>query len=148
MIFRSPYKEVTIPEVSLVEFILHRAEELGEKPALIDGLTNRVMTYGELSSMVKRAASGLAERGFRKGDVLALLSPNLPEYAVAFYAVVSLGGIVTTINPICTAAEVSKQLKDAHAKFLLTVPQLIERAAAVALESNIREVFVFAHSTR
>jgi acyl-CoA synthetase (AMP-forming)/AMP-acid ligase II len=143
MIFRSPYKEVTIPEVSLVEFILHRAEELGEKPALIDGLTNRVMTYGELSSMVKRAAAGLAERGFQKGDVLALFSPNLPEYAVAFYAAVKLGGIITTINPICTAAEVSKQLKDARAKFLLTVPQLIERVAAVALESNIREVFVF-----
>ena len=143
MIFRSPYKEVTIPEVSLVEFILHRAEELAEKPALIDGLTNRVMTYGELSSLVKRAAAGLAARGFQKGDVLALFSPNLPEYAVAFYAVISLGGIITTINPICTAAEVSKQLKDARAKFLLTVPQLVERAAAITHESGIREVFVF-----
>jgi acyl-CoA synthetase (AMP-forming)/AMP-acid ligase II len=143
MIFRSPYREVAIPEVSLVEFVLHRAAELADKPALINGLTHSVMTYGELARMVERAAAGLAEKGLKKGDVLAIFSPNLPEYAVAFYAAIRLGGIVTTINPICTTAEVAKQLKDAHAKYLVTVPQLMEKATAAILEAEVREVFVF-----
>src|SRR5437868_14174288 len=105
MIFRSTYREVAIPEVALVEFVLHRAEELADKPALINGLTGRVTTYGELAQLVKRVAAGLAARGLQKGDVLAIFSPNLPEYVVAFYAAIRLGGIVTTINPICTAEE-------------------------------------------
>src|SRR3954470_19281504 len=143
MIFRSPYREVASPEVSLVEYVLHRAAELADKPALINGLTHSVMTYGELARMVERAAAGLAEKGLKKGDVLAIFSPNLPEYAVAFYAAIRLGGIVTTINPICTTAEVAKQLKDAHAKYLVTVPQLMEKATAAILEAEVREVFVF-----
>jgi acyl-CoA synthetase (AMP-forming)/AMP-acid ligase II len=143
MIFRSTYREVAIPEVALVEFVLHRAEELADKPALINGLTGHVTTYGELAQLVKRVAAGLSARGLQKGDVLAIFSPNLPEYVVAFYAAILLGGIVTTINPICTAEEVAKQLKDAHAKFLVTVPQLMDKATKALVEAEVQEVFVF-----
>jgi acyl-CoA synthetase (AMP-forming)/AMP-acid ligase II len=143
MIFRSPYSDVAIPEVTLTQAVLRRAEELCDKPALIDGSTNRVLTYGELSEGVRSVAAGLSARGFRKGDVFAIYSPNLLEYAVAFHAIASLGGIVTTINPLYTAQELAHQLVDAHAKYLLTVPQLIEKALEASLDSNVEEVFVF-----
>jgi acyl-CoA synthetase (AMP-forming)/AMP-acid ligase II len=143
MIFRSPYSDVTIPEIPLTEAVLRHAEELSDKPALIEGTTNRVLTYGELSHAVRRVAAGLAERGFSKSDVLAIFSPNLPEYAVAFHAVAILGGIVMTINPLYTADELSYQLEDAHAKYLLTVPQLIDRAIEATENSKVKEIFVF-----
>src|SRR5437764_3917637 len=143
MIFRSPYKEVTIPEVSLTQLVLRRAEELADKPALIDGATNRVLTYGELRDSVRRVAAGLAARGFQKGDVFAIFSPNLLEYAVAFHAVATLGGIVTTTNPLYTADELAHQLNDACVKYLLTVPQLIDKALEASQGSKVQEVFVF-----
>jgi acyl-CoA synthetase (AMP-forming)/AMP-acid ligase II len=143
MIFRSPYAEVPIPSVSLTEFVLGAAERLAEKPALIDGATGRRITYGELAESVRRVAAGLAALGFQKGDVLAIYSPNCPDYAVAFHAVASLGGINTTINPVYTAEEVAHQLKDAGAKYLLTIPQLMERAQEAAGEAGVRELFVF-----
>jgi acyl-CoA synthetase (AMP-forming)/AMP-acid ligase II len=143
MIIRSPYSDVEIPEVPLTQYVLRRAEELADKPALIDGLTNRTLTYKDLSRSVRSAAAGLAERGFRKGDVCAIFSPNLPEYAIAFHAVATLGGIVTTINPLYTADEVNHQLKDSGAKFLVTVPQLIDRALEAARDSKVEETFVF-----
>ncbi len=143
MIFRSPYTTVTIPEIPLTQAVLRRAEELGDKPALIDGTTNRTLTYRQLNDAVRRVAAGLAERGFRKGDVFALYSPNLPEYAVAFHAVATLGGIVTTINPMYTADELAHQLSDANAKYLLTVPQLMEKAVEASGDSKVQEIFVF-----
>ena len=97
-------------------------QRLGDKPALIDGPSGRTITYGQLADSVRRAAAGLAQRGFRKGDVFAIYSPNLPEYAVIFLAVASLGGINTTANPLYTADELAKQLKDSRARFLVTVP--------------------------
>ncbi|HYG79481.1 MAG TPA: 4-coumarate--CoA ligase family protein [Pyrinomonadaceae bacterium] len=143
MIFRSPYSEVTVPEQPLPEFVLRRAAELSDKPAFIDAATGRAMTYGELADAVRRAASGLHARGLRKGDVLALFSPNLIEYAVAFHAVATLGGVVTTVNPLYTAAEVAHQLKDARAKFLLTIPPLLDKALEAAEGTGVSEVFVF-----
>ncbi|WP_260446154.1 MULTISPECIES: AMP-binding protein [unclassified Nostoc] len=83
MIFCSPYPDILIPEQPLTEFVLQRAIELADKPALIEGLTNSIITYKQLADYIYKAAIGLATRGFSKGDVLAIYSPNLPEYAIA-----------------------------------------------------------------
>jgi acyl-CoA synthetase (AMP-forming)/AMP-acid ligase II len=146
MIFTSPYPEVTIPAIPLPDLVLHRAQELGDKPALIEGPTGRTVTYGQLAMDVRRAATGLAQRGFRKGAVCAIYSPNLPEYVVAYHAVASLGGIITTVNPLYTVTELAHQLKDAGAKYVLTVPQFLENARKAAAETGISTIFVFGQS--
>ena len=139
-VFRSPYPDAVVPDASFTEFVLARAGEWGEKPALIDG--TGVTSYAELAGSVRRVAAGLAARGFRKGDVFAVYSPNLPEYAVAIHAVATLGGVVTTANPLYTADEFASQLNDAGAKYLLTVPPFLETARQAASRARIEEVFV------
>ena len=113
MIFRGPYTEVEIPAVSLTDFVFSRAAAHADKTALVDGVSGRALTYAELMGAIGRVAAALARRGFKKGDVFAIFSPNLPEYAVAFHAVATLGGAATTINPLYTAEEVRSQLTDA-----------------------------------
>ena len=71
--------------------------------------------YTELADSIGIAAYNLAQRGFKKGDVFGILSPNCPEYAIAFHAVATLGGIVTPINPLYTKHEIAHQLKDSGA---------------------------------
>ena len=102
-IYRSPFPEVTIPEVPLADFVLAHAAERGDKPALIDGASGRTITYAQLATGVRYAAVGLTKRGFGKGDVFAIYSPNLPEYAIAFHAVARVGGVITTANPLNTS---------------------------------------------
>jgi acyl-CoA synthetase (AMP-forming)/AMP-acid ligase II len=143
MIFRSPHKEISIPDVALTKLVLGEADKWASKPALIDGPTGRTLTYGELMEAIRRAAVGLFARGLRKGEVCAIYSPNCPEYAIAFHAVASLGGVNTTINPIYTAGEVTHQLKDAGAKYMFTVPQLMDKALEAARAVGLREIFVF-----
>src|SRR5437870_10667379 len=84
MIFRSPYPDVRVPDVALHRFVLAGAVERADQPALIDGPSGRALTYGQLAAGVERLAAGLTARGFRRGDVLALFMPNLPEFALAF----------------------------------------------------------------
>ena len=143
MAFRSLYPDVAIPEISLPAFTLERAEARGDKPALIDGPSSRTITYRQLANLVGRAATGLAGRGFKKGERLALYSPNVPEYAVAFHAVACLGGVLTTVNPLYTAGELAKQLNDSGARFLLTVPAFLATAREAAAQSKVEEIFVF-----
>jgi acyl-CoA synthetase (AMP-forming)/AMP-acid ligase II len=143
MTFRSPFPGVEIPDVSLTEFVFSRAAEHADRPALVDGLSGRTLTYAQLRAAVRAAAAGLARRGFAKGDVLALYSPNLPEYVVAFHAVASLGGVVTPVNPLYTVEELSKQLDDSGAKYIVTVPALAERAREASEGRELRELFVF-----
>jgi acyl-CoA synthetase (AMP-forming)/AMP-acid ligase II len=143
MIFRGPFPDVTIPEVPITQFVFQRAAERGDKPSLIDGPTGRIISYSELTDSISKVAASLWKRGFKKGEVFGILSPNLPEYAIAFHAVALLGGITSPVNPLYTDHEVAHQLSDAGARFLVTVPQCFEKAAAAAREAGIEELFIF-----
>ncbi|MCP4387269.1 MAG: AMP-binding protein [Gammaproteobacteria bacterium] len=143
MIFRSPHPGINIPDnVSLPEFIFAGVEAFADKPALIDGPSGRSLSYGQLYHDVQCFARGLHQKGFSRGDVFAIYCPNLPEYAVAFYGVALLGGINTTINPLYTVDELARQLNDAGASFLLTIPVFLDNARAAAAQSKVEEVFV------
>jgi acyl-CoA synthetase (AMP-forming)/AMP-acid ligase II len=146
MIFRGPYSEITIPDVSLPAFILQPAERFAGKPALIDGPTGRVMTFDQLAAGVRRLAAGLAARGFRKGDVFATAVPNIPEFAVAFYGVAALGGATTMMNPLYTVEEMARQLTDARARFVLTVPDRLETVREAASRAGAEEIMVTAEA--
>lgn len=133
---------LTIPDVDVTSFVLEGAAERGDKPALIDGPSGRALSYRELAEQVAAMRGGLAARGFGRGDALAIYMPNLPEYAVALHAAASAGGRATTANPLYTAGELGHQLHDSGARFLLTVPPLLESALAAAAEAGVEEVFV------
>jgi acyl-CoA synthetase (AMP-forming)/AMP-acid ligase II len=141
-IIRSPYPNVTIPEVSLPALVFADAARWATKPALIDGPSGRAITYGELVGGARLVAGGLAARGFQPGEVFAIYCPNLPEYAVAFYGVLLAGGTNTTINPLYTAGELAAQLNDAGASYLLTIPPFLDKAVEAAGRSGVRKVFV------
>jgi acyl-CoA synthetase (AMP-forming)/AMP-acid ligase II len=142
IIFRSTYPDVEIPEQSLPSFVLERAPELADRAALIDGSNGRTLTYAQLDEAARSFAAGLQARGFAKGDVFAISSPNTPEFAVAFFGVGMAGGVTTTANPLYTARELAFQLNDSSARFLLTAPPFLEVALAAARESKVEEVFV------
>jgi 4-coumarate--CoA ligase len=101
-----------------------------------------VLTYAALAEGVRRLAGGLVARGFAKGQTLALLAPNLPEYAVVFHGVAYAGGVVTTINPTYTEREIHHQLVDADARLLVTVAPFLEVARAAVEGTAVEEIFV------
>jgi len=143
VIFKSPFPDVTIPDTTLTPYVLRHAEKLKDKVAIVEAGSGRSYTYGRLANHVGRVAAGLHGRGFGKGEVLAILSPNVPEYPIAFHGVASAGGVNTTLNPLYTADEIAFQLRDSRARFLLTVPPLMEKAKAAAGKSDVKEIFVF-----
>jgi acyl-CoA synthetase (AMP-forming)/AMP-acid ligase II len=143
MIFRGPFPEVTIPDVSITQFVLEAVAKHGDKPALIDGPSGRAIKYSELPDLISRVAASLWQRGFKKGEVVAILSPNTPAFAIAFHAVAALGGITSPVNPLYTETEIAHQLKDAGARFLVTAPPCFDKAEAAARLAGIEEIFVF-----
>ena len=143
MIFRGPYPDVTIPEVSITDFIFPTTREFKDKLALIDGPTGRSLTYSQFEDAVRRTAASLMRKGFKKGDVFGVFSTNCPEYGVAFHAVAMLGGISTLVNPLYTAEEAAFQLNNSGAKLLVTSPQFVDKAREAADLSKVEELFVF-----
>ncbi|MBK8019426.1 MAG: AMP-binding protein [Betaproteobacteria bacterium] len=141
MIHRSPWPDVAVPDAGLYETVTARFAEFGDRAAVIDGPSGRVLSYVQLHRDIDRMAASLAARGFAKGDMFAICSPNVPEYAIAFLAVNRAGGTVTTMNPLYTAEEIAHQLEETGAKFLLTVGALVERCAQAAKGTAVEAIF-------
>ncbi|HVS63470.1 MAG TPA: AMP-binding protein [Thermoanaerobaculia bacterium] len=144
MIFKSKFPDVEIPDQSLPDFVLGKMAELGDRAAFIDGPSGRTLTYDQVAQGIRRVAASLAKRGFGPGDTFAIYSPNVPEYALAFLGTAAAGGTCTTANPLYTPDELAFQITDSGARYLLTVPPLLEAAKAGAEKSGrIDEIFVF-----
>jgi acyl-CoA synthetase (AMP-forming)/AMP-acid ligase II len=140
----SPYPNIEIPSVTFTDYLFEKAAQWPERTAIVCAASGRSYTYLQMVGGIRRAAAGLHARGIRKGDVVALVSANLPEFPIAFHAVLSLGAICTTLNPLGTVDELAQQFADADAKLLITIPQLLEKVApAVARVPSIRETIVF-----
>lgn len=142
MIFKSKLPDIEIPETDLCSVVLTRVGELGDKPALIDGPTGRTLSYNQLARQIKQFATGLNQRGFKKGDVFAIFVPNVPEYAIAFLGVAAAGGINTTVNSLYSSSDLVHQFNDSGARFLLTIPEFLDRALPAAQETGIEEIFI------
>ncbi len=141
-VFTSPLADVEIPEVPLTEFVMRHASAHPDRPAMIDGPTGRTYTYAELADAIARLAGGLQARGFGPGSTLAIMAPNIPEYAVVFHAVATCGGTITTVNPTYGAEEVRFQLNDAAATMIITVPMFAETAKEAMEGSPADEMVV------
>ena len=142
MIFQSKLPNLDIPDGNLVDVLLRHCDSLGDKQALVDGPSGRQITYAQLPVMVRRFATGLAQRGFGKGDVLAIFMPNVPEYGIAFLGTAYLGGVNTTVNSLYSTDDLIHQFKDSGARFLLTIPDFLDRALPAAEATGIEEIFV------
>ncbi|WP_046734042.1 4-coumarate--CoA ligase family protein [Streptomyces humi] len=141
--FRSEYADVPPVELPIHEAVLGRAAEFGAAPALIDGTDGTTLTYEQLDRFHRRIAAAFADAGVRKGDVLALHSPNTVAFPTAFYAATRAGAAVTTVHPLATPEEFAKQLTDCAARWIVTVSPLLETARRAAeLAGGVEEIFV------
>ncbi|MFI2760145.1 4-coumarate--CoA ligase family protein [Streptomyces echinatus] len=141
--FRSEYADVPPVELPIHEAVLGRAAAFGDRPALVDGTDGTTLTYEQVDRFHRRIAAGLADIGVRKGDVLALHSPNTIAFPTAFYAATRAGAAVTTVHPLATAEEFAKQLRDSAARWIVTVSPLLETARRAAeIAGCVREILV------
>lgn len=141
--FRSEYADVPAVELPIHDAVLARAAEFGDEPALVDGTDGTTLTYTQLDAFHRRIAAGLADAGVRKGDVLALHSPNTVAFPLAFYAATRAGASVTTVHPLATPEEFAKQLRDSEARWIVTLSPLLAAARRAAeLAGGVEEIFV------
>jgi acyl-CoA synthetase (AMP-forming)/AMP-acid ligase II len=142
-VFRSEYAEVPPVELPIHDAVLGRAAVFGNTPALIDGTDGTTLTYEQVDRFHRRVAAALAEAGLRKGDVLALHSPNTVAFPLAFYAATRAGASVTTVHPLATAEEFAGQLTDSRARWIVTVSPLLDTARRAAeLAGGVQEIVV------
>ncbi|MCC3282818.1 long-chain-fatty-acid--CoA ligase [Arthrobacter caoxuetaonis] len=117
--------EIELPTESLTAMVEDAVARFGPKVAL--EFFGAETTYEQLGDQINRAAEGLRKLGVRHGHRVAIILPNCPQYLVAFYAVLRLGGVVVGHNPLYTERELRHQFENHGAQVAIVWDKAVEK---------------------
>ena len=114
--------------MTLPEMVRRSAAEFERRPALIakEPQGDRVITFGELGSKVESLARGLIAYGLKKNANCAILGANSPEWAIAYLAVTSAGGICVPIDSQLSENEILHLMADAKVDMAFVAPKFLD----------------------
>ncbi|MGW6970116.1 long-chain-fatty-acid--CoA ligase [Streptomyces sp. NPDC054952] len=98
------------------------------------------LTYAQLDDLTARTAALLQDRGVRPGDRVAVITPNVPHFPIAYYGILRAGAVVVPMNPLLKASEIGFILRDAGARMVLTSPMSAVETAEAAEAAALNEI--------
>jgi long-chain acyl-CoA synthetase len=106
-------------ETTYIEAVKPTFEKFSNRIAL--AFMGVKISYSELDHYSNQFANMLISNGFKKGDVVGINLPNIPEYVIAWLGILKAGCVVTGVSPMLSAEEMEYQLNDSNAKGLVTL---------------------------
>jgi long-chain acyl-CoA synthetase len=95
-----------------------------------------------MDELTNRLAGGLAELGVKKGDRVGIFMPNTPQFVMAYFAILKIGGVVVATNPLYSAREIEHQANDAGLEIMLVMSNFYKIIKEVQPKTKIRKVVV------
>ncbi|HEC82110.1 MAG TPA: hypothetical protein ENI42_06805, partial [Thermoplasmatales archaeon] len=132
--------DIELPNESLIGLFRRVVEENRGKP--LTYFKGRFKEYGLVEEEVNRFSNSLKNLGVRKGDRVAVLLPNCPQFVTTFFAVQSLGAIFTAFNPMYSSHELTGLLRDCEPRVLVTLDLFVDKVEAVKKEVEIDHIIV------
>jgi long-chain acyl-CoA synthetase len=106
------------------------------------------VTYAEADSLSQALAAYLQGLGLVKGDRVALMMPNVPQYPIAVAAVLRAGLVVVNVNPLYTPRELEHQLKDSGAKAIVILENFAHTLEQCMAHTHVKHVVLAAMGDR
>ncbi|MBC8535393.1 class I adenylate-forming enzyme family protein [Feifania hominis] len=129
-----------VPSVTLYERVEQVSRDYPDYAAL--EFMGRDISYRSFMEMVDKCAASLAAHGIKKGDVVAICMPNIPQTAIAFYAVNRLGAKSCMIHPMSSSKEIRDFVNSTGAKAIFFTDLFYRAVADIAGETGLEKLFL------
>ncbi|HCC38434.1 MAG TPA: long-chain fatty acid--CoA ligase, partial [Arthrobacter bacterium] len=136
----SPTAEEGFGTISVAAILAESAARFPDSAALVVG--EERVTYSELWEQTRAYAGALRDRGVGHASRVALLMPNVADFARVYYAVLALGGVVVPMHALLKGREIEYMLRDSGAQLLVCAGPLLEEGAKGAAAAGIDVVTV------
>ena len=128
-------RNVDMPEESMYEFLYNQNEYRMRNIAL--NYFGRKTTYQELFDEIDLCAKAMKSQGIRKGDVVSICLPNVPESIIVFYAVSKIGAVANMIHPLSAEEEIKQSIVDTKSVMLFTINFNYKKVNNILSETNL-----------
>ena len=131
---------IDYPQVPLFYFLEESARKYPNSPCAI--FKHAVITYREMNELTDRLAAGLSELGLKKGDRVGIFMPNTPQFVIAYFAILKMGGVVVATNPLYKQREIEYQVNDAGVEVMLVMSNYYNMMKELQHNTKIRTLVV------
>jgi long-chain acyl-CoA synthetase len=131
---------IEYPAVPLFHFLEEAAMKYPQQPCTV--FRDDAISYGAMNSAVNRLAAALQNMGVTKGTRVGVLLPNIPQFVLAFYAILKAGGIVVAMNPLYKQRELEFQAGDAQVDVLICLENAYELLNTVRAVISLRAIIL------
>ena len=131
---------IDYPEINVYEFLDNSAKDYGSRTA-IWFMKNKI-SYKNLKDIAERLATVLVDLGVKRGDVVAMMIPNFPQFIISYYGILKAGGIVTACSVLHTEHELAYQLNDAGAEIIIAWDNQIEKINKIKNRTRLRHIII------
>jgi long-chain acyl-CoA synthetase len=131
---------IDYPKINIYEFLDNSANDFGSRTA-IWFIKNKI-SYKKLKELSERLATALVDLGVKKGDVVAIMIPNFPQFIISYYGILKAGAIVTACSVLHTEHELAYQLNDAGAEVIIAWDNQIEKIQKIQDRTRLRHVII------
>jgi long-chain acyl-CoA synthetase len=139
-------RTIPFPDITLPDVLDQTADRYPGRVALRFYLDARLpvpaLTYKQLQEATRRFATALFQLGVRKGDRVALMLPNCPEFVIAFYGALRIGAIPVNTNPMYVSREMREQFEDSGCETVVLLDQFYPRLREIHAATRVRRTIV------
>ncbi|WP_224773304.1 long-chain-fatty-acid--CoA ligase [Metabacillus idriensis] len=127
-----------IPYISIPQMLDETVHKYGENEAI--SFYGKSISYQQIAGMVFAFTSALQKNGIQKGDRVAIMLPNCPQYVVAYFGALKAGAIITQVNPMLVERELDYILNDSGAETIVVFDALYPRVKAIKENTSLKQV--------
>lgn len=131
-------KEIKVPEFPMQRILQNACQAYPTNTAIT--FYGRKISYQELFHAAQAFASALQKKGVQKGDRVAIMLPNCPQYVIAYYGSLTTGAIITQINPMLVERELQHILQDSGAETIVVLDGLYPKVKSVQQHANVKNI--------
>lgn len=129
---------ISYREITVHQFLVDAARKYPARAALI--FRDHELTYSELNKLSSRLAAWLVQWGIKRGDRVAVLLPNIPQFVLVYYAILKAGGVVVALNPAYKLPELKFLLDDSGARMLIGLASQADMLGSLKAETSVEGI--------
>ncbi len=132
--------EIEISNKTMYQVLEETVRNFPENEAI--SFNGKTWTYAQLKEQVDALASALQKSGVKKGDVVALMLPNCPQYVISYYGILATGAVVVQVSIMLVERELRYIIEDSQAKTIIALTSFSPIIEPVKAVTSLEQVIL------
>lgn len=142
--YKKRHMNIEVPNISIYQYLKNNVEKY--KNCIAIEYFDKKLTYTEFLKEIDKCANAFKSQGIRKGDVVTILSANIPEALISFYALNKIGAVANMLHPLLSENEIKEALNKYQTVMVVAMDISYAKLNKIIKETEVYKTIIISAS--